>query len=191
MYFPKDMNFQYFFFDTYIGYFLQVLPIAIIVSLIYGYIKFRKDTTTHISQKIFSCLFVCYITGLICLVAGLDLMNVIWYWLIYHSDPGNSVGWFNGDFDFVLDFINNVSAETIGNFLMFLPFGILYPLTKEILTWKNIVIKGIIFVVIIEVLQPIFGRAFDINDIVLNTLGIIISASIFVIIKKFFKKDKN
>lgn len=25
MYFPEDMNFQYFFFDTYIGYFLQAL----------------------------------------------------------------------------------------------------------------------------------------------------------------------
>ena len=39
MYFPSDMTFQYFFFDTYPGYFLQVLPIALIVGIIYGVIK--------------------------------------------------------------------------------------------------------------------------------------------------------
>lgn len=32
MYFPEDMNFQYFFFDTYIGYFLQALPIALVAG---------------------------------------------------------------------------------------------------------------------------------------------------------------
>lgn len=191
MYFPKDMNFQYFFFDTYIGYFLQALPIAIIVSLIYGYFKFRKDTTTPINNKIFSCLFVCYITGLICLVVDLDLMINIWYWLIYHRDSGHSISWFNGDFDFVLDFLNNISGETIGNFLMFLPFGILYPLTKKNIKWKNIIINGIVFVMIIEVLQPVFGRAFDINDVVLNILGIIISSSIFAILKKLLKRKNS
>ena len=32
MYFPSDMNFQYFFFDTYPGYFLQALPVALIAG---------------------------------------------------------------------------------------------------------------------------------------------------------------
>ena len=73
MYFPDDMTFQYFFFDTYIGYFLQALPIALAVGVIYGFIKFRKDKETPISRKLFSCAFVCYITGLVCLVVGLDL----------------------------------------------------------------------------------------------------------------------
>lgn len=45
MYFPSDMNFQYFFFDTYIGYFLQALPISLIVSVLYGIIKVRLCST--------------------------------------------------------------------------------------------------------------------------------------------------
>ncbi len=49
MYFPEDMTFQYFFFDTYIGYFLQALPIALIVCTIYGIVRFRKDKETSIS----------------------------------------------------------------------------------------------------------------------------------------------
>lgn len=190
MYFPKDMTFQYFFFDTYIGYFLQALPITLLVGIIYWFIKFKNNKIIPISKKIFSCIFICYITGLVCLVIGLDLMNEFWYKLIYRMDPGFSINWFNGSFDFTLDFINNIGEENIGNFLMFLPFGVLYPLSQKELKWKNIILKGIVFVLIVEILQPIFGRAFDINDIMLNSLGILISTTIFIIIKNIIKKLK-
>ena len=105
-------------------------------------------------------------------------------------ESGNSVNWFNGDFDLAIDFINNIGGETIDNFLMFLPFGFLYPLSQKEVKWKNIILKGIIFVLIIEILQPVFGRAFDINDIILNSLGILISTLIFIIIKNIIKKYK-
>ena len=149
MYFPEDMNFQYFFFDTYIGYFLQALPIALVVGAIYGIIKYRADKKTPISRKLFSCAFVCYITGLVCLVVGLDLMNIVWYKLLYRMDPGRTIGWFGGEFDFALDFFNNISGETIGNFLMFLPFGILYPLSQKEPVWKKCVIRGLVAVAIV------------------------------------------
>lgn len=187
MYFPEDMNFQYFFFDTYIGYFLQALPIALIVSAVYGFIRFRKDKNTRLASKMFSCVFVCYVTGLVCLVIGLDVMNIMWYRLIYHMDPGRSINWFGGDIDIVPDFWNHLNGESIGNFLMFLPFGILYPLTKEDPAWKKCVVNGIIAVVIIEILQPVFNRAFDINDIILNTLGIIVSTTVLMIAKRILK----
>lgn len=188
MYFPKDMNFQYFFFDTYIGYFLQALPIALIVGTIYGFVRYRTDKETPIIRKLFSCAFVCYITGLVCLVVGLDLMNIFWYKLFYHMDPGRTIGWFGGMFDLVPDFFNHVSGEAIGNFLMFLPFGILYPLSQKDPTWKNCVIKGLVAVAVIEILQPIFGRAFDMNDIILNSLGIVVSTTIFMGAKKIIKR---
>ena len=188
MYFPQNMTFQYFFFDTYIGYFLQALPIALIVTIIYGFVKLKKDRKTSLRKKIFSCLFVCYITGLICLTIGLDLMNIIWYKIIYQMNSGHSINWFNGSFDLVLDFINNISSESIGNFLMFLPFGFLYPLSKDNTTYKKTIIMGFLTVILIEISQPILGRAFDINDIILNALGIIISTTIFFVIKKLTNK---
>lgn len=187
MYFPEDMNFQYFFFDTYIGYFLQALPVALIISVIYGFIRFRTDKETSISRKLFSCVFVCYITGLVCLVVGLDLMNIFWYKLFYHMDPGRDIGWLGGEIDLVPDFFNNISDETIGNFLMFLPFGVLYPLSQKDPAWKKCVAKGLVAVAVIEVLQPIFGRAFDMNDIILNALGIVVSTSVFMGVKKIIK----
>ena len=188
MYFPEDMNFQYFFFDTYIGYFLQALPIALAVGAIYGIFRFGKDRETPASRKLFSCAFVCYITGLACLVVGLDLMGSIWYRLLYRMDPGRSIDWFGGDFDFALDFINNIRGETVGNFLMFLPFGILYPLSKKEPAWKNCVITGLACVAAIEVLQPVFGRAFDVNDIILNAWGVVVSATAFMGGKKLLRR---
>lgn len=86
------------------------------------------------------------------------------------------------------DFFNNISSETIGNFLMFLPFGVLYPLSQKEPIWKKCVIKGLIAVAVIEILQPIFGRAFDMNDIILNSLGIVVSTTIFMSVKKIIKR---
>ena len=43
MYFPADMNFQYFFFDTYIGYFLQALPFALAAGGIYGLVQIPRN----------------------------------------------------------------------------------------------------------------------------------------------------
>lgn len=178
------MNFQYFFFDTYIGYFLQALPIALLIGVIYGIVRYRKDKETPISRKLFSCAFVGYITGLVCLVVGLELMGIFWYKLFYHMDPGRTIGWLGGEFDLIPDFFNYISGETIGNFLMFLPFGILYPLSQKDPVWKKCIIKGLIAVAVIEVSQPIFGRAFDMNDIIMNSLGIITSTSIFFLAKR-------
>ena len=188
MYFPGDMTLQYFFLDTYIGYFLQALPIALVVSALFGFVRFRTDKETPISRKLFSCAFVCYIMGLVCLVVGLDMMNILWYKLLYHMDPGRTIAWFGGDFDLMPDFFNNISSETIGNFLMFLPFGVLYPLSQKEPIWKKCVIKGLIAVAVIEILQPIFGRAFDMNDIILNSLGIVVSTTIFMSVKKIVKR---
>ena len=183
MLFTNDMTFQYFFFDTYIGYFCQALPIALLVSAIYGFVRFKKDKAAPVGKKLLSCVFVCYMTGLICLVVGLDLMGMFWYELFYPMDSGIEIGFFSGEFDLVPDFFSHISGEAVGNFLMFLPFGALYPLSVKNPTWKKTVTTGLCVVVVIEVLQPVFGRAFDINDVILNTLGILVSTAIFTAIK--------
>lgn len=179
MYFPSDMNFQYFFFSTYPGYFLQALPIAIIAAAIWYVIRLRKNKNMTPGSKLWSCVFVCYMTGLICLVDLLYLMKAAWYLLIYHADSGITLQFFNGAFNFLPDFYNYLNSEVIGNFLMFLPFGILYPLSHPDSTLRKTIFIGILCVAFIEIGQPIFGRAFDINDIILNTLGIAVSATLF------------
>ena len=68
--------------------------------------------------------------------------------------------------------------------MMFLPFGVLHPLSHPKYTFRKTVFAGLIYVAVIEVLQPVFGRAFDINDIILNTFGIVVSAGMYFLVKK-------
>ena len=192
MYFPDDMTFQYFFFDTYPGYFLQALPFAIIAGVIYGIIRHHQNAALSKSKRFWSVLFVCYLTGLICLVLALDVMGIIWYRLLYHMPSGLVIRMFAWDCNFVPDFFTHINSEMIANVLVYLPFGILYPLSKQEVTWKKTMLVGFLWIVGIEVLQPVFGRAFDVNDICLNMIGLIISSLLFFMCKRIVKgKMKN
>ena len=110
------------------------------------------------------------------------------YELLYHMESGRTIRWFSGEFAFDLDFAGRINAEVIVNFLMFLPFGILHPLFKANSSWKNTVLIGFVSVLAIEVFQPIVGRAFDLTDVIMNTLGIVISTTIFMGVKKIIKR---
>lgn len=52
MYFPQDMNFQYFFFSTYPGYFLQALPFALTAGIIYIVYQKRENWQSSIGKMI-------------------------------------------------------------------------------------------------------------------------------------------
>lgn len=45
-------------------------------------------------------------------------------------------------------------------------------------------LTGVSVVLLIELLQPVFGRMFDINDVILNTADVVVSTGIFWIIKR-------
>ena len=79
MYFPDDMNFQYFFFDTYPGFFLQALPVALIAGGIYAVCQIRRNRQRSPCKIVLSALFVCYITGLLCLTLFISLIGDIYY----------------------------------------------------------------------------------------------------------------
>lgn len=189
MYFPDNMTFQYFFFDTYIGYFLQMIPIALLVSVVYGVIKHKATADAKLSQTILSSLFIAYLTGLVGLVLLLDIISDTWYLLFYHMNVYDFSNLFAFDLNLVPDFWKHINGESIGNFIMFMPFGILYPLAKENVSFKDTMKSGAICVGVIEILQPIFGRAFDINDVILNMVGIFVSAAVFFASKRVITKN--
>ena len=59
------------------------------------------------------------------------------------------------------------------NFLMFLPFGFFLPFVSKKINQRNIWKTALIIPVFIEVLQPVMGRSFDIDDLILNFAGIV------------------
>ena len=66
-----------------------------------------------------------------------------------------------------------------------------HPFFKDGASWRRTVLAGIVCSVIIEIAQPVFGIAFDINDIILNTVGVLISATVFSFVKGIIEKRKK
>ncbi len=191
MFFQADVTFQYFFFDTYPGYFLQALPFALLSGIICLIIKRRRGADVPKSRLVCSVLFVCYMTGLICLVLALDVMGIVWYRLLYHMPSGRVIRMFAWDCNFVPDFFTHLNSEMIANVLAYFPFGILYPLRGQGVSWKRTISAGAICSLAVEIAQPVFGRAFDVNDVILNTIGVFISATAFFAIKRIVKAARD
>lgn len=191
MYLPDNMTFQYFFFDTYYGYFLQALPIALLAGIVYVIIKRKRRPQLSLGRTLLSALFVCYLAGLLCLTLFYYVLGDAYYWLFYHMPSGGGSYWFSFEYNFMPDFWNNLTSERLGNILLFLPFGILYPLFDRKATWTRTLLIGVVTSLVIELLQPIFGRSFDINDIILNSMGVVMSTSIFFILHSVISNTRK
>ena len=175
------MTFQYFFFDTYVGYFLQMVPFAAAAALGVGMWKYRRGATK--CRSIFAGLLVAYLVGLVGVTLLLRVIGLMWYWLIYHHSGGGA-WFFEWTYNFVPDFWNHFARENLVNALMFVPFGILYPLAGKEGTFLKTMKCGTGVILSIELLQPVFGRAFDINDVILNLCGVACSAGVFFALRK-------
>ena len=175
------MNFQYFFFNTYPGYFLQMVPAALAVGIGAGMWKYRNSGEK--GRSLWFGLLGAYLTGLVGVTLLLRVVGLCWYWLFYHQS-GGAVWFFEWTYDFVPDFWKNFRGENLANMLMFVPFGVLYPLAQAKRSFPQILKAGFALVLMIELLQPVFGRAFDINDVILNMAGIAVSAGVFGLIRR-------
>ena len=180
--------------------FLNVVPITIIVGIIYVIYRIikikKKKLLVNYFYEIVKLIFVCYLTGLINLVlVPSNLWSHFWFYVKTGYPTGDSLGWFSGSFNFVptlykylikseLSIGTWVRDMLIGNILMFIPMGILLPLVFKKINKKNIFIISILITLSIEILQPIVGRSFDIDDIIMNFIGIIIGYLVVIIFRK-------
>lgn len=125
-------------------------------------------------------------------------MVAFWFYVKNGYSTGDSLGWFSGSFNFVPSLYkylikSELSIGTwirdmlIGNMLMFIPMGIMLPLVFKNINKKNIFVIAILITLSIEILQPIVGRSFDIDDIIMNFIGSIIgylAVTIFIKLKE-------
>jgi glycopeptide antibiotics resistance protein len=142
-------------------------------------------------------LFVCYLAGLVNLI--LVPANMwIWVWkcvFVRYSPP--ELTFFSGEFNFVPTLFRLITGElTLGrwvakmlvyNFLMFLPFGFFLSFVSEKVNNRSIWKYAIIVPVAVEVIQPIIGRSFDVDDLILNFAGILAGYFIAVAVEAIRK----
>lgn len=73
-----------------------------------------------------------------------------------------------------------IGANFLGNIVMFVPTGILFPVTTGRKQWFWTIGAGFSFSLVIEVIQLFTARGcFDPDDIILNTLGTAIGYGIY------------
>lgn len=189
-----------------LGLFLQVVPITCLVGFIYAVYRCLRIKKQQISvvwrNEIMRRLFVCYLTGLINLtLVPNNLWSNIWA-RIYLGYSQNEITFFSGGFNFIPTIIKVLSGEftfgswmktmLVGNLLMFIPMGFFLVFVHPKIHSKDILKVAAIIPVTVEIIQPIVGRSFDVDDLILNFIGIMIgyfaAAGIRTLISK---KDKE
>lgn len=185
-----------------VGLFLQVVPITCLVGIIYAVYRCIRIKKQQLSVKwgieILRWLFVCYLTGLVNLtLVPSNLWSHIWA-LIYVGYSGTQIELFNGTFNFTPTIFKIISGELtfgswvktmlVGNFLMFVPMGLFLPFVSTKINGKSILKIAVIIPVAVEIIQPIVGRSFDVDDLILNFIGIVVGYFIAVGIKSLICK---
>ena len=95
-------------------------------------------------------------------------------------------------FFFLVDRYDGWLMNIIGNIVMFIPVGIVWPICfKKLDSTAKTILAGAGYTFIIEVTQLFcVGRHTDIDDLILNTTGVVIGAIIVFAVRKFRAKKK-
>lgn len=73
----------------------------------------------------------------------------------------------------------------LGNIITFMPLGLLAPFLYRQFTWKHAFATGLITSLVIEILQIVLhAGTFDVDDLLLNTIGSMIGYSLFLLGKR-------
>ena len=82
--------------------------------------------------------------------------------------------------------VREVMLNLVGNSLMFVPVGIVYPIVyKKLNTHVKVIAAGIGFSLAIELLQLLFfDRVSDVDDLILNSLGYLLGYLIYLLVKR-------
>lgn len=85
---------------------------------------------------------------------------------------------------------NDLIINVVGNVVMFIPLGIVWPsLYRGLNTHARVLLSGVGFSLLIELLQlPFYTRVTDVDDLLLNSLGFALGYTIFLLIRHFKKK---
>ena len=170
------------------GYFYDVWPIIIIITVIVSSLRIayliKNNQKFCFYKELFMLLFILYLMCLFEIVTLQDqnygLSNIIPFKEIFRYEVGSRL------------FIKNI----IGNILLFLPYGYFasdYLQSKKM--WPICLLTMLVSVTI-ECVQLNIGRTYDIDDVILNTIGGIIGYWLYRLIEKikvklpkFFKTD--
>lgn len=180
----------------------NVIIIGAILLIVYMLIDFIRNKTSNILRRIIFYSFIFYIINLIQLTTGgivfppqtdsyslpiqLVPLYFIWDLIVLHGNEGSN--WF---------FWNSVKLSFY-NLIMLMPLGIYLSLLFNIKRIGKVIVTGFSVSFIIELSQLVLGyfgfvmgRGFNIDDLILNTLGGVIGFLLCAFIRNIFQSCQN
>lgn len=169
-----------------VSYMALSLPIYMIVRHIYRY---KKKIIFDIKHEILLGLFSIYVIGL----ASQTIVPSIYFENLLTNDF-SSVNLV--PFRTISSYLGGLSADSVlniyGNILVFVPFGIFIPaIWVKHNNLKSMILLGISISLFIEITQLFVGRSSDIDDVILNAIGVVIGFIFYTLwnrIKKEYLK---
>lgn len=137
------------------------------------------DRCRFIKKWIWVILFVLYMHAMLNIVGVPNISYIRWYpvinWIPFTDLSGRNI------------------IGMVLNIALFIPFGGFVTLYfKEFQGLKNILITGFLMSLSIEILQLATYRATDVDDLIMNTLGVVIGYGIAkVVFKKFIVQESS
>lgn len=182
---------------TIIEYIINMLPYMIITIPIYLIVRFIflkcKDRKINWYHEIVLCLFVLFIVGLASqtiipkfesgiggfkiINSGIHETNLIPFKVLIETY--NEV--------FVNGYINYFLINFLGNIILFMSFGFIIPLLWNV-SDKKVIVIGFCSSLFIEISQLFLTRGTDIDDLMLNTLGVLLGLLLYKILYKKYNK---
>ena len=181
--------------DSVVGLFVQVLPVSLLAGLIFSTVRLQKQKKQRRSvsrgRELLLFLFVCYVTGLANLVlVPANFWSGFWYSVCTGVPVWDLPALFSGDFNLLPTFVRYLTGELTGtpgrwiltmlagNLLMFVPLGVFLPLVFPRLQGRKMAAAILLIPLAVELWQPVVGRSFDTDDLICNTLGLLLGWAI-------------
>jgi len=176
---------------------LPILFAGVLYALLRAHwLKKRGQTRHSWGNELCRLLLVCWLAGLLALVWTPGNFWVhLWNWM-FHGIPLELGDWLlTGCYSFSVSFpalikdaLTGGSWQVLGNVLLYLPLGLLFPLAWRGASWWRIAAAGLAVSLVTELIQPVFGRSFDLDDLIANLLGTLLGYLLFVLVRLVFPR---
>ena len=202
-------------FRTVIGSALCVIPFLIVIGLIYWFVRkawqkrrcavsdleFKEMRRGCRLNEIVRLLLVCWIAGVVLfLIIPYDTCHGLLYsirysrWYLEDRQSPWTFGTYSLDSALLARLTGTVTESTwnkemlIGNAALFVPLGFALPFALSRRSLPKTLLAGAACTLFVELIQPIFERSFDIDDVIFNFIGVIAGYLLFLVIRLIFPK---
>ena len=185
-----------------LGYMIVAFPIYVFARILI--VKSRKQPVNK-SHELLLALFVLYLVGIASQtiipkwVMGIDVDTGKFFFDVYmfkgwvgtNAIPFKTISGYLQVNEYMDGWDSIAIANLLGNIFLFSPIGFFVPLLwRRLDSFKAIALIGFGVTCFIEGTQYFIGRSTDIDDIILNTIGVVIGYGVFLVWKVFAMSEK-